>query len=168
MLSYPIWYNNVYNNKTLIIFMIEKYDVVLACAFEPEEIFYSHRDLIDVLIFYDNIGEIIQKIGKRPYLPHKEIDLGWDPSQMFSIPNEIVIPSADLVIGYLGINSTAAGIMIGSAQMFGIPLIYLDHDNSNLEKDIGFKGLDYNLIEFSSEDDLLSKLELSLRKFYQQ
>lgn len=158
------------------------YDVVLACAFEPEEI---GRDKIKkVFSFYDSIGEIVEKIDKRPYLPHKEIDLSWPCEKIYSIPNSIVIPTSDIVLGYLGINSLAAGIMLGSAQLCEIPITYLYEDYNNLDrlkvnitnlstgeesiKDFVFKKEVYDLIEFKNEEECFSKLELSLKKFYER
>lgn len=162
----------------------KNYDVVLACAFEPCEIFHSRRDLMEVFEFYDKIGEVVKKIGKRPYLPHEEINLEWSPEKIYSIPNDIVIPNADIVIGYLGINSTVTGIMLGSAQKNRIPISYLYHNYKDLEKlkvgiydlfsrkftveDMGFKKEVYDLIESNEENKLLNKLELSLKKFYDQ
>lgn len=162
----------------------KRYDVVLACAFEPCEIFQSRRELMEVFEFYEKIGGVIEKIDKRPYLPHKEINLEWDPEMIYSVPNDIVIPNADIVIGYLGINSTAAGIMLASAQIRRIPISYLYHDYNDIEKlkvgtydlfskkfseeDMGFKNEVYDLIESKEEKELLEILELSLRKFYEK
>lgn len=158
----------------------EQYDVVLACAFEPEEI--DKKKIKDAFNFYDSIGKIVEKISKRPYLPHREIDLNWTCGKIYSIPNNIVIPTSDIVLGYLGINSPAVGIMLGSAQTYGVPITYLYEDYNYLDrlkvkitnlstgeesiKDEGFKGEVYDLIEFKDEEELFSKLELSLRKFY--
>lgn len=162
----------------------KNYDVILACAFEPCEIFYTRRNLNEVYEFYDKIGGVIEKIGKRPYLPHKEINLEWSPEKIYTIPNDIVIPNADIVIGYLGINSDATGIMLASAQINRIPVSYLYHNYNDLEKlkvglcdlstgsfaieDMGFKEEVYELIESNEENELLNKLELSLRNFYKK
>ncbi len=158
----------------------ERYDVVLACAFEPEEIGkVSQRGIFN---FYDSIGEVIKKIGKRPYLPHKDIDLKWPNEKIYSIPNSIVIPTSDIVLGYLGINSLAAGIMLGSALTNSIPISYIYSDYEDLQRfkvriidlpsgverveDFGFKREVYDLIEFKDRDECFSKLEASLKKFY--
>lgn len=170
------------NNSQKYFDFRKMYDVVLACPFEPEEIFPSRRDLMEVFEFYDKIGIVIEKIGKRPYLPHKEINLKWDAEKMYSIPNDIVIPNANIVIGYLGIASDTTGIMLSSAQMNRIPISYLYHEYKDLERlkvgiynrsnnlfeiDMGFKSEVYDLIEYKDENELLNKLELSLKKFYE-
>ena len=154
----------------------DEFDVVLACAFEPEE------KGPEKFNFYDKIGEAIEKIGKRPYLPHKEIDLNWPPEKIYDIPNSIVIPCSDIVIGYLGLQSNAAGIMIGSAFKNKIPVSYLYEKEIGLDslkfeltnlttgkteiKDLGWKGEIYDLIEFEDENEALEKLRLSLEAFY--
>jgi len=44
----------------------EKYDVFLACGFEPEEINYSSRDLGAVFNFYDRVGvRLLRKLEKE-------------------------------------------------------------------------------------------------------
>lgn len=48
----------------IVYFMVREYDVVLACAFEPEEISSSNRDLNEVYEFYEKIGETIENFEK--------------------------------------------------------------------------------------------------------
>ncbi len=158
----------------------EKYDVVLACAFEPEEKGHTKFKL------YDRIGEIIEKIGKKPYLPHQELSLEWSQEKIYSIPNSIVIPTSDILLAYIGLNSSAAGVMIGSAINNKIPIVYLYEEKENFRffqirndtiiperdmVDIGFKDTkDYDKgLEFASiniSDGNLEKLEKCLRRFY--
>ncbi len=105
----------------------ENYDVVLACAFEPEENGNTKFEL------YDKIGLVVKNISKRPYLPHKELNLNWPLGKIYSIPNGIVIPTADVVIAYLGLPSSAGGTMIGSAVQSKIPIIYLYEKTEDFE-----------------------------------
>lgn len=154
----------------------ENFDVVLACAFEPEE---KGNEKFD---FYDKIGEVIEGIEKKLYMPHKEIDLNWPCEKIYDIPNEIVIPCSDIVVAYLGLQSHATGIMTGSAFDNKIPVSYLYEKKVGLDSlkcqltnlstgrtqivDPGWKGEIYDLIEFENEDEALSKLKLSLDAFY--
>jgi len=161
----------------------KNYDVVLACAFFPSEIFYFKKDLKEVHEFYDKIGQLIRNIGKRPYLPHKEIDLEWETEKVDSVINNIIIPNSDIVIGYLGIDSNLVQTMLYSAQRNRVQIIYLYNDSESLErlkneldslykeksleKYIEFKKGVFELIESKDEKELLSKLELSLNRFYE-
>lgn len=172
----------------------DRFDVVLACAFELEE---KGNEKFG---FYDKMGGVTQSIGKKPYLPHKEIDLNWPPEKIYDITNKIVIPCSDIVIGYLGLQSLATGIMIGSAFKHKIPVSYfyekkvgldsLKYKKTNLELGINeysvelisgdtknvdpsceivdpeCRGEIYDLIEFEDENEALEKLKLSLEAFY--
>ena len=160
----------------------ETFDIVLACAFEPEEKGNTKYEL------YEAIGEVIRKIGKKPYLPHREIDLQWPCEKIYTIPNKIVIPTSDLVLCYLGISSLAAGIMMGSAINHSIPIIYLfekqedfnslkvREDTYDLGKDmidIGIidtreygKKVEYGSLKVSNGN--VRDLEDKLNEFYKQ
>ncbi len=53
----------------------ESFDIALAAAFEPEEIeMAKSRSLDSVLRFYERIGEIGSSIGKKIFLPHRDMD----------------------------------------------------------------------------------------------
>jgi len=119
--------------------------------------------------FYDHVGDVIEKIGKKPYIPHKEIDFSWDCGKIYSISNSIVMPTCDAAVGYLGIPSTAAGIMIGRARTYVVPLIYLYNNESALREVLACSTnhISYDCIQYSDENDCLKKLETSLRSFYE-
>ena len=160
----------------------EEFDVVLSCAFEPEENGDTRFDL------YNQIGDVVRSVGKRPYIPHREIDLKWPPEKVYSIPNSIVIPTSDVVLCYLGLSSTAAGIMLGSAIRNRIPIIYLIEkqgdfdllkmraDTHTLSTGIVDRGiidarsygidLEFGVINVGNRD--LGGLEDCLNKFYEQ
>lgn len=163
----------------------DRFDVFLACAFEPKE---KGPEKFD---FYEKIGEVIKKLGKGPYLPHKEIDLNWPNEKIYDIPNEIVIPCSDIVISYLGLQSITAGIMVENAFEKKIPVSYLYEKEVGLDPlkyrseefiltkegvqqiktkiiDPGWRGDIYDLIEFENEEKALEKLKLSLEAFYKQ
>ncbi|MEN9626265.1 MAG: hypothetical protein RL557_593 [archaeon] len=164
----------------------KSFDVALACPFEDVEIPDDNlrRKTFD---FYDSIGNMVKKLGKRPYLPHREIDLNWEPRKIFRLVNEIVIPMCDIVLTDVHIPSHAAGIMMGSAVISRIPLIYFYDEYADLEtlkvnvteissleaksyiKDWGFDSNTsvVDLIESQDNGEKLSRLEISLKKFYE-
>jgi hypothetical protein len=139
-----------------------QFDVVIAGAFEECE-----RGP-EVFELYDAIGEVVRSIGKRPFLPNRDIDLGWMNEQIYDIPNEIVIPTSDIVLCYAGLPSSAAGMMAGSAIFNKIPLVYF-FDNArgkNLDSPKLFAGRILDLIEFKDNDECCGKLEAFLKQFY--
>jgi len=162
----------------------KSFDVFLACDFESQ----NGKQRIP---FYERIGEIIFGLGKRPFLPHREIDLKEDPGKLVSIIQGIVIPSSDIVLAYLGGEPMSTGMMMGWASAKGIPLSYLYHENSQALEglkvglvsidtkkrktktrvvDMGFhRGVEvYDLIEFGSDNEALIKIESSLKAFYKE
>lgn len=160
----------------------DTFDIFLSCPFESSEKGNTK------FAFYDKIGEVVRRIGKRPYLPHREINLQWPCEKIYTIPNSIVIPTSDVVLCYLGLPSTAAGIMLGSAVNNRIPIIYLfekeeDFDSLKIRVDTHFLGIgmvDRGIVdtrkygrglEFGSVDmgnGNLKNLEDSLNRFYSQ
>ncbi len=160
----------------------DKFDVVLACAFEPEEKGGTKFGL------YEKIGRAVREIEKRPYLPHEEIDLQWPCEKIYTIPNRIVIPTSDIVLCYLGLPSDAAGLMTASALQNNIPLIYLFENDKDFQQlkvridtmelgsdviDIGIKDhrntcrhLEFGVV--SVKDENVADLEKALRRFYRQ
>ena len=73
--------------------------------------------------FYDKIGEAIESLRKRVFLPHREVQPGWGPRQVYSIVNEIVVPSLDLALFYGGLAGADAGMMVQKATREGVPVI---------------------------------------------
>ncbi|MBS3080571.1 hypothetical protein J4221_03805 [Candidatus Pacearchaeota archaeon] len=62
--------------------------------------------------------------------------------------------------------------MLSNAQNHNIPISYLYREPKNLDSlkigrtDLGFRTEVYDLIEFKTEGECLTKLEASLKKFY--
>jgi hypothetical protein len=155
----------------------DKFDIVLACAFEPEEKGNTKFG------FYDKIGNIIRNLGKVPYLPHRELDLRRSPGKMFSKLEKAFNPKPDLTLCYLGIPSEAMGIITGMAVINQIPIIYLFEQKTdffsplitgsietgkldprivNIRDYVG--NLEFDSINVSGEN--LNELKKSLNKFY--
>lgn len=137
-----------------------EFNVVLACAFEPEE------NAEQKFEFYDLIGETIRERGKNAFLPHREINLKWHPQMIYEKITAFAIPNSDLVIGYLGLESTATGIMLSHATECRKPVITLLEDE--LEMPLLRLPTLRETIKFSSNQDLTKKLKESLDNFYQK
>jgi len=88
------------------------------------------------------------------------------------VPNHIVIPTSDIVLVYLVIPSNATVIMLNNDQNYNISISYLYREPKNLDSlkigrtDLGFRTEVYDLIESPYEDEMLTRLEDSLKKFY--
>jgi len=158
----------------------KQFDIYLACDFETD----MGKSRIP---FYEDIGKIMERLGKRTFLPHKELDLNEDPGRLVSIALGIVLPSTDIVLAYLGGESGSTGIVIGRALASNIPVSYLYEENGvgleslkyglvsvDLETgrtktrviDPGFRGEVYDLIEFKDDKEALKKIDASMRAFY--
>ena len=100
----------------------KQFDVYLACDFETTQ----GKSRIP---FYEDIGKIIERLGKRVFLPHRELDLNEDPGRLVAIALGVVLPSSDIVLAYLGGESGSTGIVIGRAGGLDIPVTYLYQEN---------------------------------------
>lgn len=137
----------------------KRFDVVLACAFEPEEKGNTKFEL------YNKIGKVVEGVGKRPFLPHTEINLEGAPRDIYTIINQIVIPTSDVVLCYLGLESTAGGIMLGSAIQNRIPIIFLYEKPEDFE---GLRGYPKPFDKVDISKGNLNGLESCLKRFYQK
>ncbi len=137
----------------------KEFDITLAAAFEPEEKGASKFP------FYNDIGRVVESFGKTIFLPHKEIDLDWEPRKIYDVANRIVIPSSDLVLCYSGLPSTAAGIMIEHAYHIGKTLVLLHDKNEGIREAatmVDFRGI----IRFEDERQAIDMLKFYLERFY--
>jgi hypothetical protein len=161
-----------------------KYDAALICAFNPGKTYERTG-------FCDAIGDVVRKLKKRPFIPHRDISTDWYPGEIISITSSIVVPTVDIIIAYLDEtnDNQYVAYMLGTAGALGIPttLMYKDYNllddfkilaacvdmETGTSTDFGEEDplFRYNdirdLIEFNNEEEALSKLELSLRAFYQ-
>jgi len=138
----------------------EKFDICLAAAFEDSETDGSHFPL------YDKIGGLVENLGKRLFIPNREIDLQWSVEKIYDIVQEIIIPSVELVIADVAIESTAGGMMLGRAYQTNTPVIFFyEKEKANLEATI-FRSEVFSLIEYKTEEELLERLENSIKEYY--
>ena len=134
------------------------FDICLATPFEPEETDGSRYG------FYEKTSEKIGKLGKKIFVPHKEIDLNWPPAKIYDIIQEIIIPHSELVLCEISA-SLAAGMMGGRAYQCKKPVIHFYRKGAFLENII-FRLDVFDLIEYTQEKEALEKIKLSVEKFY--
>ncbi len=138
-----------------------RFDIVLAAAFEECEKGNEKFEL------YEKIAAVARRADRAIFLPHKEIEKDWKPEKVYAVTNEIVIPTSDLMIAYLGLQSTAAGIMMQRAAFNGVPIIAFC-ESRNLEnfyeirRTIGF----WRNISFEDEASGLKNLEKATGDFF--
>ncbi len=154
----------------------EEYDTVLAHCIDSEE---SKQKAL----FYDSIAAAVERAGHSCFVPYKHV--GWpgdpdekDPRNTYVLINDVMIPSADLVIVYLGIPSTSLGMMLGSVLSTGRNALYLVERDAPLEPKVDALvhhdpklGIhkDYRkvgVIEFDSEDQAVQELEGAVRSHF--
>lgn len=95
----------------------ESFDIVLAAPFE------SWERGAEKFALYDKIEAIVKRLGKSIFLPHREIGTEWPPKKVYAVVNQIVIPTSELMIAYLGLQSTAVGQMLANATLDRLPVI---------------------------------------------
>ena len=130
-----------------------EYDVALIGAFGPEE------RSEEALPLYEKIDELVTELGGNMFMPHRDIDEEWTHEKTYRIVNEIVIPTAEVCVAYVGIPSFAGGIMLQRARSESRPIIYLhEKDRDCLDKipEGGLGAVSY--ITFDSIDDALGQL----------
>ncbi len=143
------------------------FDVVLAAPFEPE----VENGCESKFSFYDEIGDAVRKLGKRIFMPHRELLLSWSVYKIYNVANEIVIPSSDIMLCYMGIESTAAEMMVAKAQLTGIPVVYFFEKYLNRKVPVLANGDEplgkVSIIKFDSDKDGIDKLVENLNRFYE-
>ncbi len=131
-----------------------KYDFALLAAFEPCERGDSKY------AFYNDIGALVERLGKRIFLPHRDMDLALDGTMMCAVAKEAIIHS-DLALCYTGLESTAAGIMLRYAQEVAIPIVIFREKNVPPYYDCQGDAV----IAFATQQQALEKIELFLKNY---
>lgn len=107
----------------------KRYDIILAGDYEIEKEKSKKR-----LDLYENIKEKIEKVSKRAYIPNKDLEESWSPDKTYIVLNNIIIPTSDLVLSYLGLTSIATCIMTSHAAKNNIPIAYLYEKQDDLDR----------------------------------
>ncbi len=142
-----------------------KYDIVLAAAARPG------TGAEDKWPLYAGIGEIIGRLGKVAFLPHRDADIGTiGERELGQRMQRIISGSVDLVLYYAGIGSLAARIALITACDRNVPVTFFyEHCNQRLYEET-VRSLELpqrtERIMFEKEDEALSRLEESLKMFY--
>lgn len=137
------------------------WDLVLAGAFEPGE------GAEPKYPFYQEIKSVCERAGKRLFLPHEDID--WQTLKPAELVRRVrgIIRSTDLVVGYSGIPSAAAGIMLEMARHDSVPAILVYDVGKAHHREMRALPEIIAEIEFSTETEALTRLETALNTFYQ-
>ena len=107
---------------------------------------------------------MICTLGKKAFLPHREVADNWTDSQVYNVINRIVIPSSELVLGYLGIPDVDTGMMLQNAIRFQKPVILFYEDGIDHHKEVRINPT-ISPIVFRTDNEALEKLEKALRDF---
>ena len=145
-----------------------KYNIVQATPFEDFEADVSRYPL------YESIGELMEKKGKRSFIPHVEISKELSEIEVYSKAKdttEIIIPSAELVIGDIGmredgISSTAVGMMVTTAFQYSVPLIFFYEQGRKIKERYLNLFQKVPEIEYKTNRELLKKLETEVERFF--
>ena len=143
-----------------------KYDILLAAAARPGTGAEARWPL------YDGIAEIVGKLGKEAFLPHRDADIRKiREKELGELMQRIIAKKVDLVLYYAGIGSLAARIALITACDREIPITFFyEHHNHGLY-DATVRNLELpertEQIVFETEAEALAIMEDSLRRFYQ-
>ncbi len=141
----------------------DMFDVALIADFESERA----KEKFD---FYEKIGEAVTSIGKRIFLPHKHIEGTWEPEKVYAVPNNILIPSLDLVLFYAGLAHTDPGIMVQRAAHAGIPVLCFYNISEGEEAYTITKPLTtcIDTIIYENETRAVERIKETVKKFYEK
>ncbi len=111
---------------------IASYDIFLAHDIDDPE---QGRTKLPL---YDAIGDLCQRLGHKAAIPYRFVGYPGDsdelsPDETVMLINDVLIPQARLVLCYLGINSTSAGVMDGRAKLLGKDIVYFYETGTPLE-----------------------------------
>jgi 2'-deoxynucleoside 5'-phosphate N-hydrolase len=123
----------------------------------------THAGDEQVLQWYQDITETLEKIGYEVFLPHRDVHLPKhkDEQDIHAI-NMKAIKHADLVIAYVGIPSLGVGMVLQRAQKKMIPTILLAEENSTLSEMILHTANIKTIIRFHDKEDAISQLVTQL------
>lgn len=138
------------------------FDIALLADFESERA----KKRFD---FYDKIGEAVASIGKRIFLPHKHIESTWEPEKVYAVPNNILIPSLDLVLFYAGLAHADPGIMVQRAVHAGIPVLCFYNISEREEASTLTRPLTtcIDTIIYENEARAVEKIKEAVQDFYE-
>ena len=119
----------------------------------------THAGDEQILQWYQNITDTLERIGYEVFLPHRDVHLPKhkDEQDIHNI-NMKAVKQANLVIAYVGIPSLGVGMVLQAAQDKNIPTILLAEDNSTLSEMILYTNNIQTTIHFHDKEDAIAKL----------
>lgn len=143
-----------------------RHDVFLGIPFEKE----GTSDPSRKYDFFDSIAEEIASLGKTVFMPHRVVEDDWSAPR---VNREVMgsLENSDLALMYLGIESTAVGMMIARAAMKELPAFYffehgkvIDHSRSMADAVWGNGWPDE--ITYRTETEAVQKIKSAVSEFY--
>jgi len=122
--------------------------------------------------FYRDLSKRFERLGKRLFIPSRNLNLKWPQERLQEIVNRIIIPSSDLVLSFseqyptnegpeISITPEVSYRMVSRAYELEIPVVHLIKINHFLIPDNR-----YTMIAYKNNSEILEKLEDLLVKFY--
>lgn len=114
--------------------------------------------------FYENIAEIGDRLGHKIFVPYRFTKFPGDPDEMNPHDThdlmETMIANCNLILCYLGINSTSVGYFIGKGMMLGKEFIYFFEKGTRLETVVEVEGMVLSGIIPEHREDVLKQPRL--------
>jgi len=73
--------------------------------------------------FYDNLADALEDLGKKTFVPYRDINHGWSKKKIRDIITNIVVPSSDLVLADVKIPDYISELIVSRASELEIPFI---------------------------------------------
>lgn len=105
---------------------------------------------------YEAVGSLCARLEHEAFLPYRSVGFQGEPDEMparetYVLLNEIMLPQAQLVLCYLGINSASVGSMDARAKKLQKDIIYFYEEGTHLETVAEGEALVHGLPPVDSE-----------------
>ncbi|MBW2987782.1 hypothetical protein KY336_04495 [Candidatus Woesearchaeota archaeon] len=111
--------------------------------------------------FYEKIAQIGDRLGHKIFVPYRFTKFPGDPDEMNPRDThdlmEAMIAHCNLIVCYLGINSTSVGHFIGKGMMLGKEFIYFLEKGVRLETVVEVEGMVLSGIIPEAREDILKQ-----------
>jgi len=94
----------------------KEFDVVLGTPFNVRSSNYSK------FIFYNKLGKEIEDLGKRVFIPYRDINPEWSRKKVRDIVSKIVVPLSELVLVDAKAPQYVYDLIVTKADKLEIPL----------------------------------------------
>lgn len=108
--------------------------------------------------FYENLGEVVEQSGYKPYIPHLHTDpeknAAAKPCEVYEVDMR-QIDNSCLVIAYVGYPSLGVGAELEHANTKGIPMILLYEKGEKVSRLALGIPMVKRILEFADEETAL-------------